>query len=170
VLYITDLTANPGCTAGDQQQGGTPYDPVAIFGSWKSASEGTGSVGTPAMMDPMANHWNLGDAGADPVPSATMSGCTEGFGAELRFEVGLIAGHSYRFQVMVHDGDQNKGGDSGESCAVYCAPSAPACPEGETACGAGEPNCPEATSCVGGCCVVNEGGASGSSSSGGPPR
>ena len=33
-LYITDITNDPNCTAGDQQKGGQPYDPVGIFGSW----------------------------------------------------------------------------------------------------------------------------------------
>jgi len=33
-------------------------------------------------------------------------------------QLGLIPGHTYRLQFMVHDGDQNKsGGDVGESCA-----------------------------------------------------
>ena len=60
VLFVTDITSDPSCNAGDLQQGGHPYDPVAIFGSWKSATEGDGGVGTPAMMDPMSNKWTLG--------------------------------------------------------------------------------------------------------------
>ena len=33
--------------------------------------------------------------------------------------LGLVAGHTYRLQFMVHDGDQNKtGGDVGEGCTV----------------------------------------------------
>ena len=109
-----------GGTAGDQQRGGHPYDPIAVFGTWKAATEGAGNVGMPAMADPMpGNKWNLGSS-ADAVPAAAMA-CHEGYGAELQFEVGLVSGHSYRFQVIVHDGDQNKGGDSGEACAVFCA-------------------------------------------------
>src|SRR5262249_21986012 len=35
----------------------------------------------------------------------------------------LLAGHSYRFYVMVHDGDQNKaGGDAGQAAYVYTLP------------------------------------------------
>jgi hypothetical protein len=50
----------------------------------------------------------------------------EGFGAEVRWEVGLSAGHSYRLQVIVHDGDENKmGGDSAEACVVFCAGGVP---------------------------------------------
>jgi hypothetical protein len=150
VLYVTDITADSTCTAGDQQKGGKPYDPVAIFGTWKSAAEGTGNVGTPAQSDPTANKWNLGSS-ADAVPSAAMS-CTEQYTAELRFEVGLVSGHSYRFQVIVHDGDQNKGGDSGEACAVYCAGNGSSCPTGAATC-TGQQDCSEGSVCTQGCCV-----------------
>ena len=153
VLYVTDTTADPNCTAGDQQHGGHPYDPIAIFGTWKAAIEGVGNVGTPARADPMpGNKWNLG-ASADPVPTAAMA-CREGFGAELRFEIALISGHSYRFQVIAHDGDQNKGGDSGEACAVFCAGSGASCAEGVIACPSGDSSqCPEGTLCTQGCCL-----------------
>jgi hypothetical protein len=184
VLYVTDTTADPTCTAGDLQQGGQPYDPVAVFGTWKSATEGTGNVGTPATMDPTANKWNLGP-GADALPTAAVPiagtpaagmpavgmpppgmpaggmpppsmACGEGYGAELRFEVGLISGHSYRFQVILHDGDQNKGGDSGEACATYCA-GGPVCDKGVQMCGVGPSTegsfCPEGTKCINYCCL-----------------
>jgi hypothetical protein len=153
VLYVTDTTADPTCTAGDQQHGGHPYDPVAVFGTWKSATEGTGNVGTPTKGDPMpGNRWNLGSS-ADAVPNTAMA-CHEGYGAELRFEVALVSGHSYRFQVVVHDGDQNKGGDSGEACAVFCAGSGSSCADGVAVCGAGVGSqCPEGTVCTQGCCL-----------------
>src|SRR5262249_44032358 len=127
VLYVTDISADATCTVGDQQHGGPAYDPIAIFGTWKSATEGAGNVGTPATAtaDPKTNSWNL-TSSADPVPAAAKA-CKEGYGAELRYEVGLISGHSYRLQVIVHDGDQNKGGDSGEACAVFCAGSGTLC-------------------------------------------
>jgi hypothetical protein len=163
VLYITDTTADPTCTAGDLQKGGHPYDPIAVFGTWKSATEGAGNVGTPAMIDPTANKWNLGSS-ADPAPAAATTmgmpmprgamSCGEGYSAELRFEVGLISGHSYRFQAIVHDGDQNKGGDSGEACAVFCAGSGSACDPGVPACPGGENTpCPGGTECIRGCCL-----------------
>ena len=144
VLFITDITADQTCTTGDQQKGGQAYDPVAIFGTWKSATE-SGTVGTPNTGDPNpANSWSLG-TGADTVPSAVTSQCGGGggncilgfcfgssWGAELRFEVGLISGHSYRLQVMVHDGDQTRGADSGEACAEFCAGSGVSpCPNGQ---------------------------------------
>ena len=154
VLYVTDISADPGCTAGDQQKGGPAYDPVAIFGTWKSATEGAGNVGTPETADPKTNSWNL-TSSADPVPAAATA-CKEGFGTELRYEVGLISGHSYRLQVIVHDGDQNKGGDSGEACAVFCAGSGTLCDPGVTQCAGGASSqCPAGTTCVQGCCLTS---------------
>jgi hypothetical protein len=81
--------------------------------------------------------------------------CHENYGAELRFEVALISGHSYRFQAIVHDGDQNKGGDSGEACAIFCAGNGmSSCPAGATACpGGNNAPCPAGTVCSdNGCC------------------
>jgi hypothetical protein len=166
VLYITDLTSDPACTAGDLQNGGHPYDPIAVFGTWKSATEDSANVGTPAMMDPMpGNKWNLGTS-ADPLPArVTDAGmgmpmsCNENYSAELRFEVALISGHSYRFQAMVHDGDQNKGGDSGEACAIFCAGTGmSSCPTGVTACpGGNSAACPVGFVCSStGCCEPNQ--------------
>jgi hypothetical protein len=142
VLFITDITADPNCTSGDQQNGGQAYDPVAIFGTWKAGTEAAGNVGTPNTGDPSpANSWNLGP-GADPVPADVTNTCPAGGGgtfgtrgswnAELRFEAGLISGHSYRLQVMLHDGDQTRGADSGEACAVFCAGTGTSpCPNGQ---------------------------------------
>ena len=151
VLYVTDITADPGCTAGDQQGGGTPYDPVAIFGTWKSATEDSSHVGAPVQADPTtANVWDFGSS-ADAPPVSGSACAEQGYATELRFEVGLVAGHSYRFQVIVHDGDQNKGGDSGEACVVYCAGGGGSlCPQG-SACTSNS-SCLEGTVCVGGCC------------------
>src|SRR5205823_6583177 len=118
--------------------------------------------------DPMKNNWNLGP-GSDPVPQGLAG---QGFGAEARWTVPLMSGHSYRLQAMVHDGDQNKaGGDSGEGCVIFCAggpagtnpspdagvsPPPPSCPMGTVRCGqdAIDPaSCPAATVCANGCCV-----------------
>jgi hypothetical protein len=153
VVFITDISVDPSCTAGDLQQGGPAYDPVAIFGSWKSATEDANHVGTPATADPAANHWNL-TSQADPLPPGA-SAVNDKYGTELRFEVGLISGHSYRIQVIAHDGDQNKGGDSGEACATFCAGTGTLCDPGVTEC-ADNPDgssCPTDTTCVQGCCL-----------------
>ncbi len=153
VLYVTDISDDSTCTAGDQQNGGTPYDPIAIFGTWKNAIEDdAGTVGTPVMADPTANHWNL-TSSADPLPAATMT-CNQTYGTEVRYEVGLISGHSYRLQVIVHDGDQNKGGDSGEACAIFCAGSGSLCDPGVPLCGEGDAGaCTGGNVCVQGCCL-----------------
>jgi hypothetical protein len=50
----------------------------------------------------------------------------EGYGTEVAWDIsslGLIPGHTYRVQVIVHDGDQNKcGGDAGQGCATIYIP------------------------------------------------
>jgi hypothetical protein len=153
VLYVTDISDDSTCTAGDQQRGGPAYDPIAIFGTWKSATEGdAGNVGTPDKADPTANQWNL-TSSADALPTAAAA-CNQSYGAELRFEVGLISGHSYRLQVIAHDGDQNKGGDSGEACAIFCAGSGSLCDPGVALCGEADAGpCPAGKVCVQGCCL-----------------
>ena len=171
-LYITDITANPNSRTGDWQQGGRPRGPTDVFGTWKAAVRTVDTTVTPNTIsvapdaDPAKNAWNLGTG--NPAPTGLKS---EGFGAEVRWSVALTAGHSYRIQVMVHDGDQNKvGGDSGEACVVFCAgtggegtggtggtePPPPSCAQGATACGPGtdiDPvSCPAGTVCANGCC------------------
>jgi len=152
VLYVTDISADPSCTAGDQQSGGPAYDPIAVFGAWKGATEAADLSGTPDA-DPAKNTWDL-TSSADPVPASATAACNEGYGSELRYEVGLISGHSYRLQVIVHDGDQNKGGDSGEACAIFCAGSGQLCDPGVTQCPDGSSaQCPGGTVCEQGCCL-----------------
>ena len=90
-----------------------------------------------------------------PTGCAVMAAGKENYGSEMRFEVGLISGHSYRIQVIAHDGDQNKGGDSGEACATFCAGTGTLCDPGVTEC-VQDPDgstCPTDTVCVQGCCL-----------------
>jgi hypothetical protein len=169
-LFITGTTQSPNSRAGDWQSGGVPIGPKAVFGSWKAAVRVVDKTVNPPTAtitpdpDPKMNNWNLGP-GSDPVPMGLMD---LGFGAEARFEVSLTKGHTYRLQVMVHDGDQRKvGGDSGEACILYCAgsssggggaggaPPPKMCPAGVMSCGGGiDPaSCPAGTACVSGCCV-----------------
>jgi hypothetical protein len=167
-LFVTDTTANPEARGGDWQMGGKAWNPSAVFGTWKSAvrtvSMGIAEVTPDA--DPAKNGWDLG--GGDPLPASLMNGMgmmgmkgmmgmngakDEGYGAEVRWDLVLVVGHTYRIQVMVHDGDQNKvGGDSGEACVNFCA--AAACPEYSMACSDESP-CPIETEslCVNGCCL-----------------
>jgi hypothetical protein len=170
-LFITDITTNPNSRAGDWQYGGRPTSPNAIFGSWKAAIRTVDATKTPIAVsvtpdaDPAKNGWSL--PGGDPAPQGLAN---EGFGAEVRWSVALAAGHSYRLQVIVHDGDQNKaGGDSGEACVIFCAggggeppapppPSpSPSCPTGSASCvgdGIDPGACPAGTACANGCCLT----------------
>jgi hypothetical protein len=174
VLYITDITTNPQSRVGDWQEGGVPTGPNAVFGTWKAAARTVDKTVTPNTVvitpdkDPVKNNWNLG--GGDPVPAGLTN---QGYGAEARWTVPLASGHSYRVQVLVHDGDQNKaGGDSGEACVLFCSgsgggtggtggepPGPPAmCPTGVAACGLGgiDPaSCPAGTVCANGCCLTS---------------
>jgi hypothetical protein len=173
-LFVTDITANPADRSGDWQMGGRPRGPNAVFGSWKAAVRTVDKSVTPSKVsitpdpDPAKNKWEL--AGGDPAPAGLTD---QGFGAEARWSVPLSGGHNYRIQVMVHDGDQNKGGgDSGEACVLFCAggpggggtggaggsgPPPPMCPAGAMACGQGgiDPvSCPAGTVCANGCCLM----------------
>jgi len=179
-LFVTDISTNPGSRAGDWQQGGVPVAPGAIFGSWKAAVRTVDKTKTPATVtitpdkDPTKNNWTL--PGGDPIPTGLEN---EGYGSEVRWDVTLIPGHSYRLQVLVHDGDQNKaGGDSGEACVLFCAGGSgcgsecetgggggmggntPMCPSEAPPCGAGgeEPAaCSLGSACIAGCCVTVDG-------------
>lgn len=127
-IFVTDLTVNGALSRiGDWQQGGHGYSPSIIYGTWKGAVktvDKTHSTATTVITpdaDPQQNHWNL--AGGDAPPAGVP---TEGYSAEVVWkmsDLGLISGHRYRLEFMVHDGDQNKvGGDAGEACTVIVAP------------------------------------------------
>src|SRR5205807_10358703 len=101
-------------------------------GTWKGAvrtvdnTTSTPTVTVTCDVDPVKNTWNLG-AGADAPPAGTAN---EGYGAEVRWSLSdlqnqgvIIPGHTYRFYVIVHDGDQNKsGGDAGQASFDYYYP------------------------------------------------
>ncbi len=136
VMYITDVTANPGNPlAGDWQYGGIGVPPDAVFGTWKGAVRTVDKTTNPATItvtpdaDPTTNNWNLGP-GSDPVPTPTPT--NQGYGAECRWNLSslnLIPGHEYRLYFMVHDGDQNQtGGDVGQDCVYFV--DAGGCPNG----------------------------------------
>jgi len=166
VLYVTDVTKDPNSRAGDWQMGGRPINPGAVYGTWKSAVRTVDKTTSPATVsvtpdaDPAKNDWNLGTQ--DPVPSGIKD---EGWSAEVKWGVTFQPGHSYRLQVIVHDGDQNKsGGDCGEACIVFCAGGnttlPPTCPNNAQICGEGMSatggfaECPEGESCLNGCCTT----------------
>lgn len=126
-LFVTDLTVNGmSSIAGDWQQGGTTaVPPNGIFGEWKGATVTYNETQSPPLMtvttdaDPPAIAGNGRPPGIPDTPS-TGFGQNLGYFTEATWNVstlGLIPGHAYRIQVIVHDGDQNKsGGDVGEAC------------------------------------------------------
>jgi hypothetical protein len=135
VLFVTDISVgDPNPRSGDWQYHGRANNPADVFGTWKGAMKTIDRTVSPATTtvtpdaDPAKNNWNLGVCGTGPTSCDTApAGLTnQGYGAEVRWNVsslvdksgaGLIPGHTYRFEFMVHDGDQNKsGGDSGEAC------------------------------------------------------
>src|SRR5262249_54958697 len=118
--------------SGDWQWGGTAIAPGAVFGTWKGVvrtvdyTPATPTVTVTCDADPVKNNWNLGP-GSDAPPAGLAN---EGYGAEARWRLDdlyrqglLIPGHTYRFYVIVHDGDQNKvGGDCGQASFTYFYP------------------------------------------------
>jgi hypothetical protein len=141
-LFVTDLTLNPSPPyMGDWQNGGTPYTPQTVCGLWKVLTKdwtlGSSPIVAPADNPSSGNIangvWNLG-VGSDPVPAGISN--PQSFGAEITWDIsslGLVPAHTYRFQFIVHDGDQNHaGGDIGEGCIIATS----ACPAGYSG-----PNC-----------------------------
>ena len=142
-LYITNLTAHPlnadGTGAGDFQHGGAPRNVSGgvpfvddVFGTWATATVTGSTYSVTAPLD--KNNWNLGTGSDNPVGTSFSAMGNEGYGAEVRWSVGDLAdsdghtlapGSTYRVQVIIHDGDQNKtGGDSGEFCTTLSIPQA----------------------------------------------
>lgn len=131
VLYLTDITNDPSSRSGDWQQHtqanpATGYAPSRICGTWKAAVRyvKNGVVTVVPDADPAANGSDLGGGEAPPNHAAFGK-----YGAEIEWKLSdlpLLSGHRYRIQFMVHDGDQNKtGGDAGEACTSFTAPTQP---------------------------------------------
>ncbi len=139
-LYITNVTANPSNpTAGDLQKGGTPRNVSGgkpfvddVFGTWATATVGSGGSNYKVTAPLDKNNWNLGTGSDAPVGTTFSAMGNEGYGAEVRWNVSdltdsqgqpLQPGNTYRIQIIEHDGDQNKsGGDAGEFCVNLTIP------------------------------------------------
>ncbi len=108
-MYVTDITGAPASRSGDWQQKANNSGAVApddVFGTWKTSNAN----------DPAKN--TTFGPGADTPPAGIKY---EDYRTEVRWDLSSfgLPGHSYRVQVMVHDGDQNKnGGDVGEACTT----------------------------------------------------
>jgi len=120
--FVTDTTNNANAVSGDWQRqtnNAKAISPSDVFGTWKAATK-SGKTIKPGV-DPSKNNWKLG-SGADAVP--LVSGAlpkNEGWGTEVSWELaklGLLSGHTYRIQFMLHDGDRTStvGGDVGQAC------------------------------------------------------
>jgi hypothetical protein len=163
-LFITDITNDARGVSGDWQWGGAPVNPTYVAGTWKGAVRTVDDMGasiTPEA-DPAKNNQNYGNGHTAPAGSIVKA---EGYGTEVRWDIRLEPGHNYRFQVMVHDGDQNKiGGDSGEACVTFCAGNE--CPVDVLACTTDD-ECTDGDVCSGGCCIPPPPGGEGGAGSGG---
>jgi len=166
-LFITDITSDATAVSGDWQWGGAPVNPTYVAGTWKGAVRtvtASGASITPDA-DPAKNNQNYGNGHTAPTGAITKP---EAYGTEVRWDIRLEVGHNYRFQVMVHDGDQNKiGGDAGEACVTFCAGSS--CPANVPPCATNN-DCSEGNVCTDGCCISppnGGGGAGGGGTTGG---
>jgi hypothetical protein len=116
-IFLSDVTSDPNNVIGSAQQGGTPYPPSEVYGTWKAANA----------KNPQKNGWKL-PAGADPFPAKSSLAplpnhkIENEFSAEIIWNVNslpLVSGHTYVVQFVLHDGDQNKnGGDLGIGCTT----------------------------------------------------
>jgi len=129
-LFITDITFLSTSTSGDWQNYGTPNFAQKICGVWKGAVRTVDNTKSPSVVSvaPDAdgntpNNWNLGNQSSQ----YNVTGLNNiGWGAIVSWNIeslGLLIGRSYRFQVMIHDGDQNNvGGDTGQFCENFVIP------------------------------------------------
>jgi hypothetical protein len=119
-LFVTDVTNDPNNRSGDWQYGGLPVAPHGVYGTWRPAvktidnSSGPGAVSIKPDQNPTANNWNM-DGGDTPPASMT----DKGWGTEARWklaDLGLLPGHRYRMQVIMHSGKDDTTICYGEAC------------------------------------------------------
>jgi hypothetical protein len=137
-LYLTDVTSDASSKAGDwQSQSGpntTAQFPDYVGGTWKNngAANPLGSDGKVATN----GSTNLGPHSEAFVRNIASAQGLEAYAAEVRWDVAslesggqaLKPGHTYRVQMMFHDGDHTA--DTGEACTTFTMP--PAHPTGDT--------------------------------------
>jgi hypothetical protein len=137
-LYLTDVTLNAASKAGDWQSqpaasaNTTGQRPDYVGGTWKNngAANPLGSDGKEAK-----NGADLGPHSETFVNNISTSQGIEGYGAEVRWDTSTLdtdsgtagdqppaPGHTYRVQMMFHDGDHNA--DTGEACTTFTVPQA----------------------------------------------
>lgn len=122
-IFITDITSDPNSTSGDAQNGGKGYPPSEIYGVWKALNVNAGHDCRINPNQNFCNKLNLGGPDAFPSQSNLLKVSVPRepqTSAEIIWNVddlGLTQGHSYRVQIVVHDGDQNNG-DVGQACTT----------------------------------------------------
>jgi len=138
-LYLTDVSTDATLKTGDWQSqpaasaNTTAQRPTYVGGTWKDngAANPLGSDGKEAK-----NGADLGPHSEAFVNNISTSQGIEGYGAEVRWDVSSLTnggqalkpGHTYRVQMMFHDGDHNA--DTGEACTTFKIP--PKSPSGTT--------------------------------------
>jgi hypothetical protein len=113
-LFISDVTTDPNNRSGDWENGGTPIPPTAVLGTWKAV--GANDPNCPN------NTNNVGNGDTVPPPTDPRDQTRPVWAAEIQWNVkalNLTAGHVYRLEFIIHDGDQNSaGGDAAEACVT----------------------------------------------------
>jgi uncharacterized repeat protein (TIGR01451 family) len=160
--FVTDVTgissSSAAYKAGDWQNLNTPSTgtngaqaPGFIAGTWKVYAGPSTSTGDPGSGNPLTVGTTNGlGPNADNYPGVNISGASslEKYTAETRWaaaglmawnpntstwEPSLLPGHTYRVQVIAHDGDQNQsGGDVGEACQIISLPGISTVATGDT--------------------------------------
>lgn len=135
-VFMSDVTNDANNKSGDAQNGGTPQSPGDVYGAWKALG------GSDPLQKNNGNGTNVGP-GADGLPTtpngpiytdpslskdALKGTISEQYTAEIIWKIAnltyggqpLQSGHSYRAEVIIHDGD--KDGDIGIACAKIAIP------------------------------------------------
>src|SRR5205814_432010 len=133
-IFVTNLTQDGAAgNAGDWQHGGSAQSKLAdVFGTWVTGAYDSSGAYLKPSAPAKSNRTGTGTydlgPGSDAPGGVLSSSANEAYGSEFRWNVtdlvddhgnALAPGSTYRFQVMLHDGDQNKtGGDVGELCTT----------------------------------------------------
>jgi hypothetical protein len=131
-VYLTDITANRNDKSGDAENNGIPIIPNDIYGAWQSYPPPSGGS---SFSENNGNGLNVG-FGADPLPTSNGPKNNGDHGAQVdpatMWSVEIIwklsslklnnqplqAGHLYRAEFVIHDGDTKHSPDVGEGCVT----------------------------------------------------
>lgn len=135
-VYLTDITNNSVDTSGDAEHNGIPNIPTDVYGVWQAyTGNSNGRNGGGPFQRRNGNGRNIGP-GADALPTnpngiqdpSGFSGGQEDpdtmWSAEVIWKLSalklnnqpLVAGHTYRAEFILHDGDTSHSPDVAEGC------------------------------------------------------